>query len=168
MKIKSIATLLVLGVFLVVGSLEVTGCMSNPDGEQGIEYIEDMTDVEFNRFMVRASLGLQLGVELYLDSNPDDLQHILDIADLLEDVATRPISDLTSDVLTDAVGESGLTETQATLAVLLLEDLLREVGGLDPVMNADGTFSLSPRTQTLLVTVATALRTGEPVSFEEE
>jgi hypothetical protein len=84
---KFVPILLMLALF----SGAISGCMSTSDGEQGIEALEAMTDVEYNKWKLYLQLGTKIGANRLLASETVTEGELELVATTLETVRDQSI-----------------------------------------------------------------------------
>lgn len=160
---KFVPILLMLALF----SGAISGCMSTSDGEQGIEALEAMTDVEYNKWKLYLQLGTKIGANRLLASETVTEGELELVATTLETVRDQSIVPGTTSILTSALDDAGLTNDEVALLVLIVEQELLTRGALEWIDPETGLVALSPRTKDLLTTIADAFRSATLVSDEE-
>jgi len=156
-------TILVLA--LAGGAL--SGCVLTGDGEQGVEFIEGMTDLEFSKWKIYIQLGVKVGANRMLEEGTVTEEELDIAAAALEAVRDEPIIPGAASLIMPALAEAGLTNDEVQLLLLIVEQELLSRGALEWVDPETGVISLSPRTKELLTVVADSLRAAELLTDEE-
>ena len=161
MKILSMLAVGMLAFLPIVTS----SCISTGDG-QSLASLEEMTDVEFSRLQLFVSLGVRVGANRLVTEGVVDPLILNVVADVVEEVATSTsIVGSVSEVLAARLVGLGLTADEIQLLFLLAEQAIAERGGFT-FIDVDGQSLLSERSQSILLTIAAALRQPLVTAFE--
>lgn len=165
MKKKKWLTSAMLVLVLAGGS--ISGCTStNGSGEQSIEALEAMTDLEFNKWKLYVQLGVKIGANRLLAEEIATESELELAATVLETLRDQTIIPGTTSAISGALESAGLTNDEVQLLLLIVEQELVSRGALDWISPETGTIALSPRTKELLTVLAEALRTATPTGMQ--
>lgn len=165
-----ISSLLVLAL---AGSMVGSGCAITPDGEQGIVSIENMSELEYNNWVMYVQLGVKIPARRLLESGEITEDELELIASTLESVRDQTIVPGTTSILTPAFEDVGLNSDEIQLVVMIIENELLKRGALDWIDPDTGNIALSPRSRGLMTAVIDSLRSislteQELIYLEEE
>lgn len=153
---------------LVVAGGAISGCVTTPDGEQGVEAIESMSELDFNKWKLYVTLGTKIGANRLLAEGLVNEQELELTAAVLETVRDQSIVTGATSLLIPALEEAGLNNDEIELLLIIVEQELLSRGALEWVDPETGIVSLSPRTKELLTTVASSLRSAVLLTEDEE
>lgn len=162
--------LVILGLLLPVAILPAIsgGCTTTPEGQQGIQGIEEMSDVDFNRLKLYSSLGVKIAASTLVAEGEVDPNDLDTAADVLEDIKVTPVLGSAELLIQTLLAEldTPLTDesVEALLEIAVFE--LQAQGILDS-LNPDGTLNLTPRTNELIDVLVDALRAAADTPVEE-
>lgn len=145
----------------------ISGCMSTGDGEQGIEALESMSDLEYSKWKLYLTLGTKIGANRLLSEGVVTEEELDIAATALETVRDQSVVPGATSIITPALEEAGLTNDAVQLLLLIVEQELMSRGALEWLDPETGLIALSPRTKDLLTTIADALRSATLVTGEE-
>lgn len=166
MKWKAIATLGIVGV-LAVGAISGAGC-TTLGGGQGVEALEQMSQLEYDNWKLYISLGVKIGARRLLDEGIVSASDLATAASVVENVSTKPILPGATSLLEGPLTEAGFTNDEAKLVLLIVERELLSRNGLTGVLDPEtGLVNLAPRTKEVLQLVATSLRGATEVTPAE-
>jgi len=153
--------------------MTLAGCASTSSGEQGIESLENMTELDYNRWKLYIQLGVKIGANRLIEEGVLSDTELELMAGVIETVATKPVTvgatSIIKTALEDALAEAGLTNDEAVFVLLIAEQELMARGALDGVLDpTTGVVNLSPRTKDMLQVIADALRSAGIVTSEEQ
>lgn len=149
-----------------------TSCVSSGNG-QGIESLEEMTDVEFGQWKTYIRLGTKIGANRLLEENLVSRKTLDVMASTLETIRDTQVDpglpNFLSEAVKNALLKEGLTNDEAELLILIVEQELQSRGAFKWLNPTTGVVELSPRTKELLTAVVDALRTAgiDPVTADE-
>ena len=163
MKLRNF--ILVLALFCGTVS---TSCVTGRDG-QGIETLEQMTDVEFSQFQSYTRLSVKIGGNRLLEENLVTKAELEIAAFAIETLRDQTIDPGVSHFINEALAKAGLTNDEIELLLLIVQQELESRGAFKWLNPTTGVIELSLRTKQLLTTVSTALRSvgNEPITAEE-
>lgn len=164
MKLRNF--ILVLALFC--GTVSTSSCISSGNG-QGIESLEQMTDVEFTQFQSYIRLGVKIGGTRLLEEGLVTKVELGVTATALETLRDQTIDPGVSHLINDALIKAGLTNDEIELLLLIVQQELESRGAFKWLNPTTGVIELSPRTKQLLTTVSAALRAvgNDPVTTED-
>lgn len=145
----------------------ISGCMTTSDGEQGIEALEGMTDLEFNKWKLYITLGTKIGANRLLAEEAVTAEELEIAATALETVCDQSVVPGATQIITPALEEAGLTNDEVQLLLLIVEQELLSRGALEWIDPETGLVALSPRTKELLTAVSDSLRSAAALSEQE-
>jgi hypothetical protein len=147
-----------LTLVLLIGGCAVltTNCVTNPDGEAGIVYFEEMDDIEFQKWKLLLSEFLSLGVKNAIEEELISLEDAHTLGDLLQGLANSTFQEQSQSLLTSLSDDQDLSDA-LRLGLLTVELSVLDSGGFTFVNQEDGTLLLSDRMQELLNDLAQAL-----------
>jgi hypothetical protein len=159
-------------IAVLFAGIPVTSCTTTQDGEQSIESLEQMSELDYNRWKLYIQLGVKIGANRLLEEGVVDEATLDVMADVVENVATKPIqagaTSIIKEVLEDELEKLGLNNDEAVFVLLVAEQELLARGVLDGVLDPEtGNTVLSPRAKEMLGIVAGSLRAAGNVSAEE-
>lgn len=143
------------------------GCISSQDGQKAIEALENMSDLDFNKWKLYVSLGSKIGANRLLAEGLASENDLKLAATALETVRDQSVVPGTSHFIENALADIGLTNDEVKLLLIIVEQELASRGALEWIDPETGLFALSPRTKELLTAVADSLRAAANVSNEE-
>lgn len=152
---------------LALAGGSISGCMTTNDGEQGIEALEGMTDLEFNKWKLYVSLGTKIGANRLLAEGLVTEEELDIAATAIETARDQSVVPGSTAIITPALQEAGLTNDEVQLLLLIVEQELMSRGALDWIDPETGLVAFSPRTKELLTAVADALRAAETITDNE-
>jgi hypothetical protein len=155
----------ILTLMLAGGSL--SGCITTQNGEQGIEALEGMSELEYSKLRLYIQLGVKVGGNLLLQEGAVTEEELDLAASALELVRDQSIITGTQGVIGPALEGVGLTSSEIHDLLSILELELASRGALSWINPETGMIELSPRTQEILTAVANSLRAATLVSGEE-
>lgn len=165
MKRKKIIAPVILMLALFGGA--ISGCVATQDGEQGVEALESMTDLEFNKWKLYVTLGTKIGANRLLAEDVTTETELNLAATALETVRDQSVVPGATSLIVPALQEAGLTNDEVQLLLLIVEQELLQRGALDWIDPNTGVVALSPRTKELLTAVADSLRAATNISEKE-
>jgi len=154
----------VLALILAGGAL--SGCASTDSG-QGIEAIEQMSELDYNRWSLYVQLGVKIGANRLLEEGVVTEDELEITAVALETIRDQDFVPAGSSLVQTALQDVGLTSDEIELLLLIVEQELTARGALDWVNPDTGMVELSDRTEALLTMVADALRSATLVTDTE-
>lgn len=155
MKYKILAVLLVLA-----GISALVACPSIP-----IKPIEEMSDSDFEMLKMATSLVTKIAVRAPIQSDKLSISEAIAIADTIDVVVENPLLIVGSNFLTQELKKAGVTNADALDALALVELFI-----LSKVPAANLAMPLTPRTQALVMAVASGIRaaTYSPATVDEQ
>lgn len=155
-------------LMLALAGGAISGCVSTgEDGEQGIEALEGMTDLEFNKWKLYLTLGTKIGANRLLAEGVVTAEELDLTATAIETARDQSIVPGATAIITPALEEAGLTNDEVQLLLLIVEQELMSRGALEWLDPETGLVAFSPRTKELLTAVADALRSAALLSGTE-
>lgn len=154
-------------IVLALAGGAISGCLSTGDGEQGIEALESMTDLEFNKLTLYVTLGTKIAANRALAEGAVTEEELDLAATALETVRDSSVVPGATSIITPALEEAGLTNDEVQLLLLIVEQELLSRGALEWLDPATGLVAFSPRTKSLLTSVADSLRAAALLTEEE-
>lgn len=149
MKKKIWASLLLVCGLMAAPNL--SGCVSTQDGQQGVEFIENMDDVSFDRWQLYVSLTVKIGANRLLEEGIVTADELLLAADVMEAAQAANVPVGAVSLLEPLFIEVGLNNDEMLLVLLIVEqELLSHGVSLDT--------NLSLRTKAVLQGAANAIR----------
>jgi len=158
-----IAGLVTLTLF---GGAVSTGCVGTNDGEQGIEFIEEMSEADWARRQLILSLGVSVGANRLVEAGVVSQTDLELAAATLEIVRDQELIAGATSLITPALENAGVTNAEIQLLLLVVEQELLRRGALQ-WLDENGQVALSPRTRELLTTIANSLRTATSMTTTE-
>ena len=155
----------VLGLVLSAGAL--TGCASMGEGEQGIEALEQMSDLEYSKWQLYITLGVKIASNRALAEGVVSADELDLAATALETLQVQTIMPGATSLILPALEDVGLTSEEVQLLLLIVEQELLARGALEWLDPQTGLVAISPRTKEMLGVVAGALRSATALSEEE-
>ena len=158
-------TNIVLVLALICGTVS-SSCQTGNNG-QSLQTIEQMSDVEFDKWKLYIQLGVKIGANRLLEEKTvtvDDLLLASTAIETLRDQSIRPGID---HVIGNALIDSGLKNDEVALLLMIVEDELKARGALTWTDTVSGLIRFSPRTKDLLTTVVSALRSATIISTQD-
>jgi hypothetical protein len=152
---------------LILAGSSISGCVSTENGEQGIEALEGMSELEYSKWKLYIQLGVKVGGNLLLEEGAVTEEELDLAASALELVRDQSIITGTQGVIGPALEDVGLTSSEIHDLLSILELELASRGALSWINPETGLIKFSPRTQELLTAVADSLRAATLVSGEE-
>lgn len=155
-----------LASLLLVACPVVISC-STTNGQHGSPAIEQMSEVEYNKWKLYIQLGVKIGANRLLQEQVVSEDTLNATATVLETVRDQTVVPGANAFLTNALKDSGLNNDEVQLLLLVVEQELIERGALDWIDPNTGLVALSPRTKDVLTLVADALRSALIVTENE-
>lgn len=146
----------------------ISGCIATgPDGEQTIEALEGMSELQFNKWQLYIQLGVKIGANRLLAEDMTTEEELDMVASVLETVRDQAVVPGSTGIIMPALENSGLTNDEVQLLLLIVEEELMQRGALDWIDPTTGSVAFSPRTKTLLTSVADSLREASLLNESE-
>lgn len=142
----------------------VPSCVSNGS----IRPLEEMTDLEFNRWKLYIQLGVKVGANRLLQEGIVTTDQLSVVAGIVESVKSGPVVAGASSLIVPALHKAGFNNDEVELVLLIAEQELLARGAFDWLNPATGTLELSPRTKEVLDLIADSLRTAGTVTPQEQ
>ena len=152
---------------LVGGS--ISGCATLEDGSQGVVAVEDMTELQFNKWKLYTTLGAKIGAERLLLEGFATEEELGLAAQAIEAViqdSADPLVLSPDGIFGPVLADVGLTNSEIELVILIVEQELLSRGALGQVDPTTGIINMSDRTKELLGALANSLR--EATTTDEE
>lgn len=159
---------LVLVGVLLAGTPAISGCVTTGDGDQGVKFIEEMSDAEYAKWQLYVSLGVKIGASRLLDEGAVSEEELDLAADAIELAKDSAIVAGATSLIGPALEDVGLTNDEITLVLLIAEQELLAHGALEDYIDPEtGLLALSPRTKEMLQIIADSLRSATALTEEE-
>jgi hypothetical protein len=153
---------------LAGGTISGSGCSAvGPNGQQGVETLEQMTDTEFARWKLYITLGVKIGANRLLAEDIVTEEELDLAASVLESVRDQSITPGATALIGPALEDSGLSNDEIQILLMGVEDALRSQGAFDWLDPETGIVALSPRSKELLTGVIESLRAAERLTEDE-
>jgi len=153
-------------LIVALGSASLVGCVSTGGGN-GIQAIEQMSDLDFNKWKLYLQLGVKIGANRLIDEGAVSAEEVELTATVLETLRDQSVVPGGKSFIKDALEKSGLTNDEIELLLVIVEQELISRGALDWLDPTTGLVAWSPRTKDILTIVAQALRSTAVVTVEE-
>lgn len=144
----------------------ISGCITTDNG-QGIEVIENMSEKQYNKWRLYLQLSAKIGANRALSEGVVTEEDLGLIAEAIRQAANDPVVPGASSILLPILEDFGLSQDEAGLILLIVEQELLSRGALEWVDPETGTIGFSPRTKELLNTIADAIDSAAVLSEEE-
>lgn len=154
-----------LAPIIAVACLGAVSCTSTENGKS-IQGLEEMTDVDFNKWKLYLQLGTQIGANRLLKSGAVSESDLEIAATALETLRDQDVVPGVESGITTALEDAGLTNEEVKLLLLIVEQELLARGALDWINPDTQMVELSPRTQDLLTLIAKSLRDAANVTSQ--
>ena len=151
---------------LVLGIGAISGCVSTGEG-QGIEMLEEMTDLEYSKWKMYLQLGVKIGANRLLEEGLVTAEDLELAAVALETLRDQNFMPGVESAVSQALADAGMTNDEVTFLLVVMEQELKARGALDWINPETGILELSPRTKELLTVIANALRAAGTVTSGE-
>jgi hypothetical protein len=135
----------------------LSGCVTLPGGERGLESLETMSEVDFRRFKLYSTLGVKVAAHRLVEEEVVTAADLAAAADVLESLEETPVTGGAELLVEDLLTESGLTSSEVR-AILELVVFELQAAGLFDQVGLDGTLELGPRTKELVDALIAAVR----------
>lgn len=135
----------------------IQSCILTPDGG-GFETIENMTEVQFNRWILGLQLTTLLSARTAINNNWTTQEDLNVAASVIDAIKDQPIILVTEQAFREYLMSIGLTNMEATAIVMLIRNELVNAGILSFMDETTGQLLLTPRTEQILTLLADALR----------
>ena len=163
MERKNLVALALVGLLMIPA---MSGCITTDNGA-GVQAIEDMSELEFNKWNLYVTLGVKIAANRSLQEGLVT-QEELNLAALgLELIGNQPVLDGTTSLIQSSLEDVGLNNDEIMLILLIAEQEILQRGGGDYIDPVTGQLAVSPRTEILLDNIAQALRDAAFISDEE-
>jgi len=140
---------------VLIACMAFTGCIATDTG-RGAEFIEDLSQEQFNLVNQEIYLIVEIGVRELIRNEHLKKEDVLKAAQLISATTTLSASETIIIAVRDSLSESVGNDALASI-LQLVELEIRRLGGFTVIRADDGTFYFSDRSKALLLTLATAL-----------
>lgn len=154
-----------LALIAVMGAASISGCAT--DGPKGIQALEQMSELDFNKWKLYIQLGVKIGANRLLAEGTVTTQDLEIAAGAIETVRDQTGVPGTKSFIQVALKDSGLTNDEVELLLVIVEQELLARGALDWINPETGVIEWSPRTKDILTLVADSLRSATIVTEQE-
>jgi len=162
---KNKGSLLIAGLLsLFIVTASTSGCVSTSDGK-AIVGIEEMSDLEYNKWRLYLQLGVKIGASRLAQEGMVDQAELDLAAGILDALREQNIVTGGESFIQLALVDAGFTNDEVAFLLLVVEQEIIARTSFDPTT---GMVVLSERTKELLQIVANSLRQSTMTSSEEE
>lgn len=130
-------------------------------GNAPVKPFEEMSQTDYDKWKLYVELGVRIAAHRTVQQGIVTTEQLNSLATSIEIVVNEPVTTFGESVLEKALQNSGLSNDEIRLVVLIAENEIMSRGGYH-VITDGGLIKLSPRTKEILLTVVSALKT--PVS----
>jgi len=142
------------------------GCVSSGNG-QGVQTIEQMSELDFNKWKLYIQLGVKIGANRALAEGTVTVKELEIAATAIETVRDQSGIPGTQSFIKDALKKAGFKNDEIELLLVIVEQELIARGALGWLNPTTGVVEWSPRTKDLLTLVAGSLRAATTVTEQE-